>query len=102
MKTPPALLALFPAKNRSVRWVKNGGGATLLDPRNGRYYRLNALGAYLWDRCDGSVRTNDMLSAIVKDYKTRSVRAQGDILDFLHILRRKGMINLHRSKLLPQ
>ena len=81
--------------------MKNKHSATLLDPGKKKYYRLNRFGTYLWEICDGSIEAEEMVALIHRAFKVTAAKARRDLLDFLDMMHRERLIDLHRTKLMP-
>ncbi len=48
------IMCLKPAQKATVHGVTLDGETVLFDPATGRSYRLNALGAAVWEHCTGT------------------------------------------------
>lgn len=72
------------------------GECVLLNLITGRYYTLNAVGAFVWERCTGSHSVAHILSCIPEYFDVTSVQAQSDGLDLIVQLRQEGLLHTER------
>ena len=76
------MLDRVPVKNEAVVWRELHGEAVLLNPGNGKYYGLNAVGLSMWEKVDG-VRTLQEIAALLLDeYAVERASLEQDLLEW--------------------
>ena len=58
---------------------------------NENIYALNEVAARIWELTDGQRRIKDIRDIIVDEFEISQERAEADIVDFLHRLKKIGM-----------
>lgn len=66
--------SLFPYKSENARWIKKRGKVILLEPRKGKYYRLNETASLIWDLCDGTHDEKDIAGFIKKEFQVNDLK----------------------------
>ncbi len=87
---------VFPVRHEDVHGTVLDGDCVLLNLSTGRYYTLNAVGAFVWDRCTGALSLEHILSCIPEHFDVTPNRAQSDGLDLVVQLRQEGLIQTER------
>jgi hypothetical protein len=62
------------------------GSLLLFDMGDGHYYALNAVGARVWDLCDGARSVSDVIAILSAEFDAPAATIDQDILDLLHEL----------------
>nr|ART39612.1 J540 [uncultured bacterium] len=62
------------------------------DPVSGRAYLLNATGAMLWSRCDGTTTTEALGGALASQYGLDQEEAMEGVTNYLAQLSRVGLL----------
>jgi hypothetical protein len=60
-----------------------GGSCVLLDPASGLYYSLDEVGSQIWELCDGSRLTSEVVAAIQQEYDAAAETIEADVLALL-------------------
>jgi hypothetical protein len=66
----------------------------MFDAEAGKYYGLNAMAAFVWQRLEGPVTVETICGELVDSYDIVPERCQAEILIFLTELEAKGLIRL--------
>jgi len=98
--------------SRNCRWEENDGGVTLLIPRFGRgrlgravdrlfhpsllKLRLDPVGSFVWQRCDGSVSVAEIAAAMQAELGEAVEPVEERLVTFLSGLLREGYVSLDR------
>lgn len=90
------LARLFPVRHEDVHGTVLDGECVLLNLITGRYYTLNTVGAFVWERCNGSHSVAQIVSCIPEQFDVTSVQAQSDGLDLIVQLRQEGLLHTER------
>ena len=64
----------------------------ILDIPSGQYFELNAVGALLWDRLDGTHSVDDLIEAVLGEYDVDRETATTDVEDLLGEMIRAGLV----------
>ena len=59
------------------------GSRVLLDPASGLYYSLDDVGGRIWELCDGSRLTSEVVAAIQEEYNAPPETIEADVLALL-------------------
>lgn len=70
-----------------------GDEIVILDVDSGRYFGLNEVGAFIWDRIEPGVDRAELIAAVVAAYDVDTQQAEGDINDLLSDLTDRGLID---------
>jgi len=81
-----------PTRADRILAQRSADTVVLLNPQNGQYYTLDAVGARVWDLCDGSRRSADVVSVIHAEYDAPMDAIQGDVVDLLEELARERLV----------
>jgi hypothetical protein len=68
--------------------------AVITLPEKGKVQVLNAVGASIWELCDGQRSVRQVTEAICREYAVESAQAEKDVLGFLGLLEAKGVISI--------
>lgn len=90
------LAQLFPVCPDDVHGTVLDGECVLLNLSTGRYYTLNAVGSYIWERCTGTNSLAYIFSSISERFDVTPDRAQSDGLDLIGQLRQEGLLHTER------
>ena len=90
------LARLFPVRHEDVHGTVLDGECVLLNLSTGRYYTLNAVGAFVWEHCTGTRSLAHILSCIAEHFDVTPNRAQSDGLDLVVQLCQEGLIQTER------
>lgn len=69
-----------------------GGEAVVLDPRSGRYYGLNELGARIFELVRRPQSVEQVMYALLQEYDVKADTLKADLLAFLHEMEQRQLI----------
>lgn len=73
------------------------GEAALLEPEEGVYYGLNAVGTRLWERLDSPSRVGELRRWLVETFEVDESTADADLRAFLGALDDAGLIEVRSA-----
>ena len=81
----PAVIALDarPRRQDGVLAQEAQGQTVLLRLDDGSYYALDAVGAVVWELCDGRRSLADIVAAVCERFDAPSDEVQRDVLEFV-------------------
>ena len=109
---PEAFRRAKPLRNPSAEWEKSDTGDILirvpLDTPNpilrsiarranwptSRQFELEAIGAFVWEYCDGNHSNETITRKLRERYKMNRLEAEASLSAFLQMLSQKGLITL--------
>jgi PqqD family protein of HPr-rel-A system len=71
-----------------------GDEAVLLDTNSGRYYGLNELGARIFELAKTSTSVQQIMDALLQEYKVEAERLEADLLAFLGEMEERKLIHV--------
>ncbi len=111
---PPSItrqdaLRVYPMRNPSLQWEPDEEGAvtaTLTRPRDlknrvvgtflmlpeSKQLKLDEVGTFVWNLCDGKHTVADMVAAMAEQYKLSRREVEVSLTEFLRMLAKRGMI----------
>lgn len=90
------LTQIFPVRQEDVHGTVLDGDCVLLNLNTGRYYTLNAVGAFVWERCTGTRSFAHILSCIPEHFDVSPERAHSDGMDLIVQLCQEGLLHTER------
>ena len=79
-------------KNNNFIWRNIQGEAVLLNPADGKYYGLNAVGCSFWEKVDGERNEEDIINLLLEEFDVeRGVLAQ-DINELVNDMESKEIL----------
>ncbi|MGB3082617.1 MAG: PqqD family protein [Candidatus Omnitrophota bacterium] len=72
----------YPVKNPDIVVRKEEKEALLFSPADGNTLCINGTGITIWDLCDGSRGTKDIVGEITGKYEVSREKAEKDCLNF--------------------
>jgi hypothetical protein len=66
----------------------------LLNPTNGEYYTLEAVGSRVWQLCDGTRNVGEMVAILSQEFEASSEEIEGDVLDLMKELVDEGLVQI--------
>ena len=70
----------------------------VLDLGNGRYYGLDGVARFVWDRLDGTTTVEEIASAVVESFEVDLGRAREDVLELLGQLEERGLVETGEAR----
>lgn len=68
------------------------GSAVLLDLEAGRYFALNAVGVFVWQRLDAPITLSALCQAVAENFEVEPERCAPDVQALLATLLDKGLV----------
>ena len=68
--------------------------AVVVLPERGKVEVLNQVGAFIWERADGTNTVRDIIQQVCTEFEVQSEEAEQDTLIFLSDLRDRGVIQV--------
>lgn len=90
----PDTLECYPLCEETIVGKIVDGEAVLVLPQEGLVKVLNEVGARIWDLSDGSNSVKDIAGIICKEYEVESSQAESDVVEFVEVMAKNGMIEL--------
>lgn len=102
-------LQVFPVHNPQLQWELDEDGmvtanllrrqdlkgrllSSFLMVPNSRELKLDAVGTFVWNLCDGEHTVNDLVRAMCDQYKLSRREVEVSLTEFLRMLGKRGMI----------
>ena len=79
-----------------VRATHGSDGVTVLDIRLGQMFRLNVVGARIFELLKDGIQEPEIVDRIAQEFCVSAKTAEGDVRDFLIALMRAGLIEEQR------
>jgi hypothetical protein len=83
-----------PVKNKDIIWRNVAGETVLLNPQNGKYYGLNAVGCSFWEKVDGNISVAKIIDILLKEYDVERSILVGDIMELVAGLNENGLLSM--------
>jgi coenzyme PQQ synthesis protein D (PqqD) len=84
--------ANFPMRREGVAAQVADGEAVLLDIESGGYFALNQVGSRIWELCDGTRSTAEIVSVICDEFDVAEDVAAADAHELLSELEREKLV----------
>ena len=88
----PAKPAAFPKRREGVAAQVADGEAVLLDIESGEYFSLNPVGSRIWELCDGTRSTAEIVSVICGEFDVAEDVATADAHEILDELQNEKLV----------
>jgi len=75
-----------------IEWKMFDDESLLLNVKTGFYFRLNAVGSYIWSNLDGSRNDDEIIRMIADTFDTTSEQARTDYRAFIAELSEEKLI----------
>lgn len=66
--------------------------AVMMSMENGKYYGLDEVASDIWNIIENKIKVLDLVSILTEKYSISKENCTNDVLDFLHELHRKNLI----------
>ncbi|NLA27362.1 MAG: PqqD family protein [Firmicutes bacterium] len=86
------MLKQVPVKNPDVVWRDLEGEGVLLNPVDGKYFGLNAVGLSVWDRMDGKCTLEKIVTLLLEEYEVERPVLEKDIVELASQMAAGGLI----------
>lgn len=81
-----------PWRKDGVLSQRVGDSLVLLDPAGGEYYSLEGVGVRVWELCDGTRLTDEVVAAIQQEYDAPLATVQADVVALLTELANEKLV----------
>ncbi len=88
------MLKQVPVKNPDVVWRDLEGEGVLLNPVDGKYFGLNAVGLSVWDKMDGKSSLDEIAARLLEEYNVERPVLESDIKELAGRMADCGLITL--------
>jgi len=68
------------------------GVVVMIDPEEGLYLELDAIGSDVWRRLEAPMLVADLVAALVRDYDATPAEIERDVLALLHDMAARGLV----------
>jgi hypothetical protein len=82
----------FPKRRNGVAAQVADGEAILLDIESGEYFSLNFVGSRIWELCDGSRSTTEIVSVICDEFDVAEDVAAADAREIIDELGKAKLV----------
>lgn len=82
----------FPKRREGVAAQIADGEAVLLDIESGEYFSLNPVGSRIWELCDGTRSTAEIVSVICDEFAVAEDVATADANEILDELEKERLV----------
>ncbi len=86
-----ALLATQPLRSGNTVAEPTKNDLLVLDVTTGDYFSLGPVGAFVWERLDGSTSLAEIATQVAKAWGVDQETAKSDVLDFASQLASRGL-----------
>ena len=73
------------------------GEIVILDAKSGQYYGLDEVGATVWQLIQEPKTIQQVRDAILAEYEVEAEQCEQDLLELLHTMAEKGLIELKQN-----
>jgi Coenzyme PQQ synthesis protein D (PqqD) len=84
--------AVLPRRREGVAAQVADGEAVLLDIESGAYFSLNSVGSRIWELCDGTRSTAEIVSVICDEFDVAEDVALADAQEILDELEKEKLV----------
>lgn len=79
-------------RHPDIAWREVVDEALVVDPRTGKIYPLNAVGATIWRQLDGTRDVKEIENGIVREFEVPQEEAARDVEEFVSSLKEQQLI----------
>jgi len=83
---------VFPKRREGIAAQVADGEAVLLDIESGEYFSLNPVGSRIWELCDGTRSTAEIVSVICEEFDVAEDVATADAREILDELEQQKLV----------
>ncbi|MTI49647.1 PqqD family protein [Sporosalibacterium faouarense] len=73
-------------RNPKIRWRREVDEVCLYIPKNREMKKLNNVGASVWELCDGSLDSKEIIEEVSKEFDVEANEIKSDVEDFINQL----------------
>jgi hypothetical protein len=92
------LTARYPEKSARVVSRVVGDEVIVVNFDNSQFYSLDAVGTFIWERCDGRHTIADIAQQIVIEYEVSLEQAAQDCQEFIEDLQKQGLLDIGEAR----
>jgi hypothetical protein len=81
--------------------TETGDEAVILELRDGTYFSVNDVGAFIWERIQEPLRVQALCDRIEAEFTVDRATCEDDVLSFLSQLASRGLIEVASGRNLP-
>jgi hypothetical protein len=81
-------------RKSDVPTVDLDGELAMMDTDKGKYYGMNLVASRIWAMIKEPKRLNEIIETLVHEYDISSSQCKEDVLYFLDILKKEGLIDV--------
>lgn len=86
------MLKQVPVKNPDMVWRDLEGEGVLLNPVDGKYFGLNAVGLSMWNKIDARRTLEEIVSLLLEEYEVERPVLEKDIVELAGRMAAGGLI----------
>lgn len=86
------MLKQVPVKNPDVVWRDLEGEGVLLNPVDGKYFGLNAVGLSVWDKMEGGRTLDEIIALLLEEYEVERPVLEKDVVELAGRMAAGGLI----------
>ena len=87
----------FPVR-KSVPWRALDTEALVVDVKGGLLYPLNAVGARIWQLCDGASSVEEIVAALAAEFEAPEATIRVDAVEFIERLAEAKLVSIERRR----
>lgn len=72
--------------------------SVILHVGSGKYFGLNEVGQFVWQRIHEPVTVGDLCDAVLQEYAVDAGQCEQDVIALLTTLAEKGLVEVHAEK----
>lgn len=84
--------------NKEHLYSDLNGEAVILSLKNGKYYGVNGVGAFIWSSIQEPVTFQDIRSAVMREYDVDEAICQLEVSSFLEKMTEEGLVEVFDEK----
>ncbi|MEP7036985.1 MAG: lasso peptide biosynthesis PqqD family chaperone [Acidobacteriota bacterium] len=74
------------------------GEAVILSLKNGKYYGVNSVGAYIWTTLQNPISFQDIQAGVMQEYSVDEETCRREVLVFLERMTEEGLVEVLDAK----
>lgn len=87
------MIKRIPVKNPEIVWRELEGEGVLLNPANGKYFGLNAVGLSMWEKVDGVRILEEIIALLLDEYVVERPVLERDIVEWAAQMNAAGLLS---------
>ena len=86
----------FIVKAESVVWKRVDEKGVILNTKSAMYYDVEGVSLTIWEAIDGGIYFSELIEDIVREYSRSEKTVTRDIIEFLDLMKKEGIIELNK------